>query len=87
MDGIVVLPRLHANHSAGEICQVIQCACHRTANTWDSLLSRHTGFESVLGPTTSTTPEGIDTTPRCRNTHGASNISANANASSQSDQR
>lgn len=87
MDGIVVLPRLHANHGAGEIRQVIQCACHRTANTWDSFLSRHTGFESVFGPTTNTTTEGIDTTPSCRNTDGASNISTNADASSQSNQR
>ena len=87
MDGIVVLPRLHAHHGAGEIRQVIQRACHRTANTWDSFLSWHTGSESVLGPTTNTTTEGIDTAPSCRNTDGASNISTNADTPSQSDQR
>lgn len=79
MNSVIILPRLHANNSLGKVCEVIESARHRAEDTRDTFLTRHTGANTNLGPTTSAAAERIDTAPCSRHSHRASDIRADTN--------
>jgi len=63
MDGIVILPRLHADDGAGEVGEVVQRARHRTEDALDALLARHAGVDADLGPPPRAAAQRVDAAP------------------------
>lgn len=84
VDTVIVLPRLHADDGSGKVCKVIQGASHRTEDTGNTLLPGHASVDTGFGPATCATTERIDPAPCGRDTDRASDIRANTNAATKS---
>lgn len=84
---MVIFPRLHTNDGPCKVGEVIQSASHRTEDAGHSLLASHACIDTGFGPTTGTTAESVDATPRSRDTDGARNIRPNTNATTHGQKR
>lgn len=86
VDGMVVVPRLHSDNSFSEIGEIVQSTGHRAEDTGNTFLASHAGVDSNLGPTASTTAEGVDAAPSRGNANRASNIRPDTDATTKSQQ-
>jgi hypothetical protein len=85
MDSVIVLPGLHANDRLGEVCEVVEGACHRAEDTGNTLLTGHTGVHAGLGPAASAAAERVNTTPSSGHSNRARNVGADTNPAALSE--
>lgn len=79
VDSIIVLPGLHTNNCASKVGEVVQRARHRAEYALDSLLTRHAGVHTDLGPSSCAAAQGINPAPRSWYANRASNVGADTN--------